>query len=516
MKLYYYSSNGVIFINSTNEYIYKITDFNDDNTISENNFIEMIFLNYFKIKYNKYYTNNDDDFPLIQNTTTIISTAKDFSNEFKLSSDNYYKLKYILQLTNDSLIIINKMKFFTTNLNSFIKNNEYDSDLLYSSIKSLINGLNLIHTNNFVHGDLKSTNIVIFNNKIKIIDFGGCKTINNPIYECTCTNINRSPEDFNHELNNSLYMDNIKSELWSFGIILYELMKKKNPIYEKLREIKKNIIQNKNLSNENIEKHIYEFIINDFIKIIQNNNDTCGDDNFTQQIMNKLLTNLLVLEQDKRLSLNDFFFQLFNENIKKFEEERFIFDYLFVNDDNLTKFINFRKYYYQLIKSILESNNELNLYPMMINLLDRFIISNINNIDSCHNVSHNYDFLIKLINYDNYVDNKDKLLNYYMDNMAIITCCIYKIVKIIIVKDYEYLNKIYDKYAILFSNSYNCKNIKKFKHLVMLNIVIMLNIINYDVLRPKLIFNSTEHKQYNFICNIIENFDITQMMTHIE
>lgn len=88
--------------------------------------------------------------------------------------------------------------------------------LNYSS--QIISGLNYIHNNNIIHGDLNSSNIIINKNGIiKICDFGGSKFVNEDI-EVMDTIPYVSPEQI------KLGKISFKSDIYSYGIILLEMI----------------------------------------------------------------------------------------------------------------------------------------------------------------------------------------------------------------------------------------------------------------------------------------------------
>ena len=113
-------------------------------------------------------------------------------------------------------LIINKKNSNTKFTESEIKNYFYE----------ICQGLNYLHKNKIIHRDLKTMNIFLTkDNHIKIGDFGVSKKLNNNIYAYTFigTPYYLSPE----MCRNKAYDE--KTDMWSLGCILYELITFKKP-----------------------------------------------------------------------------------------------------------------------------------------------------------------------------------------------------------------------------------------------------------------------------------------------
>ena len=590
-KLKFYSSGsfGVVLCDEINNQIYKITLFSNIDEINENNFVEMIYLNYFKNKYKNMYevdtdtntnTNtNANTFLPIQNLSTSIYYFDDFIELYKLDEQISIKIINILKCLLTDIIIVNKMKYYPYDLSKFIKKKQINSDNIMNIIENLILGLHLIHSNNFAHGDLKSRNIVLDKNNTKIIDFGGIKSIFNPKYECTCTSTYRSPEDYSWEYRkikeNTVYKNNsIKSDIWSLGIVIYEMIFEFNPISLKYYNIKNengygdgdgNGNGNGNEKNEkHIEKKINEYFttINQ-IEILENDktkfNNKSNEEQFMWFKITKLVENLLICNCDSRLNLDQIYLELFLKEIPNFKITESKFNYS-IDITKFNKIFKFRKYYYKIILNIMLDCKELFLYPMLANLFDRFLIVLFTDIEKEANIGYNtyipkhifssdysnfssdysnfsksyliteniiyYDLenLENLENLDDLDDlddlEKKGILEEYVfqkNHLGIITCTFYLMVKILILKRVDKIHLELFKFYKLFSRKFMEEQFVNIFYYLVSNFVYIANKLNWNIPRPKLYFyKNTDIDKIVEIIKIIENFDIDKMNENIE
>lgn len=107
-------------------------------------------------------------------------------------------------------------------LNDKMKNKKFDEKRVRHYIKQLIDGLVYLRNNNIIHRDIKPENILITEEDVlKIADFGwACEKKSR---SCVGTCHYNAPE----MINNQVY--DYKSDIWSMGIVFFELLYKKRP-----------------------------------------------------------------------------------------------------------------------------------------------------------------------------------------------------------------------------------------------------------------------------------------------
>jgi serine/threonine protein kinase len=531
-KLKYHSSGsyGILIKNIANDFIYKLTVFSNFTYIYGNNFNEMIYLNYFKNKYPDLYLKSYNDLP-IQNISTHIETLDNFINLHKIDEFLLNKITKTLNINSNELIIINKMKFYPYNLQELRKKDlDFNLANLYLSLEKIILGLHFFHSNGLAHGDLKPANILSDKINYKIADFGGIKYISNPTYECTCTSIYKSFEDYEHEYKikkNNSYNDikylgcPIKSDIWSLGLTINELINRVNPIQIKYNQLK---FCNNDITHMDIENKIYLYLKKTKkIDLLLNMPPHLYNIN-TSFIYktNSLVEKMLNFNPNERIKLDEIYSNLYYQKLPDIEKDKTVFSYKIKSDEYLNKFINFRKYYYQLIRFNLEYIEEIFLYPYITNLLDRFLIIIINKylcgLDKDINMIGKFYFIIELINYE--VDDGlsyDKDCSKLVYNMNICYCSMYLISKLVILK--KNINTVRN-----IINLTNFLNTKKENTILMNDIILVykyiimiLNILNFDVIRTKLfIYKNTPDDVIYKLIGIIENFDIEKIIKYIE
>jgi serine/threonine protein kinase len=226
----------------------------------------------------------------------------------------------------------------------------------------LIEGLKYLSENNIIHRDLKPQNIMVTNNDIiKICDFGFARYVDQhqSMLKTLCgTPLYMAPEIINH----SKYSN--KADLWSIGIILYEILFAKRPynattFYNLVQQINNNSL-----------------VFPNYIEI----STSCQD----------LIKSLLIKDPEKRISWTGFFnhpwftnkvHNIINKSIS-LNEILLFSDDLTISNDSIIKsneLINSSDISISennTIKYVNESNNHLNIKSQAINIPTKKIKNN--------------------------------------------------------------------------------------------------------------------------------------------
>ena len=311
----------------------------------------------------------------------------------KLNHKNIIKL-YDTIYTEKYVFLV--LELCDTDLYTYIHNNIITEKDTQYIIKQIIEAIKYIMDNNIVHRDLKPHNILIneTTKEIKLCDFGFAREFKDTLLTDT---ICGSPLYMAPELlQNQKY--NIKSDIWSLGIIMYEIVMKNHPFK----------------SNN----------ISDLMNKINNNKPILTNSDFSNGCK-ELICDLLIVDYTKRLDWDDIFtnkwiFTPLNEN-NNINVENFIKN----NDDG-------EMYFDDIYNSIIEDIEDLEIQHIEDDLIDNDLIDNdlidndINNdiidndieitintqmttpINIINNIENEYIFVNK--------PNNKSILNTIMDN----------------------------------------------------------------------------------------------------
>jgi len=193
----------------------------------------------------------------------------------KLNHKNIIKL-YNTFFTDKHIFLI--LELCDTDLYTYINNNTISENDTQYIVKQIVDAIKYIMDNNIVHRDLKPHNILINKStkEIKICDFGFAREFKDTLLSDTVCGspLYMAPE----LLKNQKY--NIKSDIWSLGIIMYEIVMKNHPF-----------------KSDNI---------NDLINKINNDKPIINNSTFSTECK-ELIHNLLIVDYNKRLDWDDIF-----------------------------------------------------------------------------------------------------------------------------------------------------------------------------------------------------------------
>lgn len=274
----------------------------------------------------------------------------------KLDHPNILKLYDVIKKKDGVYLILEFCN--GGDLAKYIHKKNYKWDIQY--FKEISYGLKYLHQNNVLHRDIKPQNILIHNHNIKISDFGFAKSFEkHELITTFCGSpLYMAPEIIkDHEYDT-------KSDIWSLGVIFYELITKRHPYYIKTRKelnqmvykgynINFHIIKNtkcreliKNMLEPNPQKRYdWNTIFNEIEGIIDNINELNINtkSNVSNLVIEEKILNqneLNILKSDNKIEITDTGYTPTNIDLNNFEK-----------DNSIDK-----------IDSYLDDKSELNLY----------------------------------------------------------------------------------------------------------------------------------------------------------
>ena len=219
----------------------------------------------------------------------INQLKKEVSVLKKTNHNNIVKLYDFYETSSEIYIIMEYIKGGT--LKTYMKKNKenLNENTTKKIIFYLLNAINYLHKLKIIHSDIKPENIMFENEEdistLKLIDFG-LSSFNNKENEYCGTFLYMAPEIL---FNNKKLLTN-EIDIWSVGIIMYQLLNKNiHPFFNKF-ELKKNNHKKDFLENlKNYEKSN---------KLIFHN------ENYISRKAKNLLFNLLQIKSKNRIQSN--------------------------------------------------------------------------------------------------------------------------------------------------------------------------------------------------------------------
>lgn len=109
--------------------------------------------------YEKFVSNEDSLYPVLREVSSLR----------RLKHDNIVELYSVKRVKNGySIITVDAGQ----NLDDYLRYNVMSNSEIYRFLTQLLSAISYTHSNGIYHRDIKSTNIVIKNDKLKVIDFG--------------------------------------------------------------------------------------------------------------------------------------------------------------------------------------------------------------------------------------------------------------------------------------------------------------------------------------------------------
>ena len=185
-------------------------------------------------------------------------------NSESYNSESYNSSSNTKNLETTNYLFL-QMEIADTNLKEIQNKLTYEEKRII--FRDIVLGLNQIHKQNIIHRDLKPSNILIIDGKVKIGDFGLSKNLNTKFKQIINGNVGM---ELTGEMGSLLYSSpeqllgkeyDYRTDIYSLGIILFELLNNFNTDMEKNIEITK-------LKNDE-STHIDEL---NFIKMLINTN----------------------------------------------------------------------------------------------------------------------------------------------------------------------------------------------------------------------------------------------------
>ena len=222
----------------------------------------------------------------------INQLKKEVSVLKKTNHNNIVKLYDFYETSSEIYIIMEYIKGGT--LKTYMKKNKenLNENTTKKIIFYLLNAINYLHKLKIIHSDIKPENIMFQNEEdistLKLIDFG-LSSFNNKENEYCGTFLYMAPEIL---FNNKKLLTN-EIDIWSVGIIMYQLLNKNiHPFFNKFEQKKNKIFHKKDFLLQNLKN--YE----------KSNKLIFHNENYISRKAKNLLFNLLQIKSKNRIQSN--------------------------------------------------------------------------------------------------------------------------------------------------------------------------------------------------------------------
>lgn len=266
---------------------------------------------------------------IIENEVSILKKISE-ENKCHLYKNNSFLCledSYIDTETNEYIIITNYLNNSFTLAELINSDYRFNFDDYYFIISRLITQLQSLHSNGIVHGDIKPQNVIVqlqttgYDKNVKnilFIDYGlsclGSKCIVGGTLQYL------SPEIIPllaKKIDNSIY---IKSDIWSLGVLFYQLLNRKFPFTTYFQNNLLNTNSENNLPIDITIMSLYNFYKNNQIELshysFNDTSDKLVKFKYNYPI-NRLVDLMLNTDPSKRPNINDVYIYFFNNVIKQ-------------------------------------------------------------------------------------------------------------------------------------------------------------------------------------------------------